>query len=96
MARPVDRIKRWAPVRNILDWSDKVIIPGTEGLSLLETFRFFIRGIQDNRITVSCAAVTYNFVMALPPTLLVIFSLVPYLPLRNVQGLQSQRCFRVT
>lgn len=32
-----------------------------------------------------CAAVTYNFLTALPPTLLFLFTLIPYLPLADVQ-----------
>lgn len=85
MARLAKAILRLEAVRKVNRWSDKVIVPGTGGLSLTEIFKVFVRGIRDNKLNVSCAAVTYNFVMAIPPTLLVLFSLVPYLPLKNVQ-----------
>jgi membrane protein len=85
MARLATSIKRWAPVRTANVWAHRAIVPGTEGLSLAEILKVFIKGVRDNKLNVSCAAVTYNFVMAIPPTLLVLFSMVPYLPLKNVQ-----------
>ena len=59
--------------------------PGFQGLSLFEVGKVFFREVKHNRLNERSAAVTYNFVMAIPPTLLFLFSLVPYLPLENVQ-----------
>lgn len=74
-----------APVRFVFDLAKKIKLPGKERLSLYEIGGFFFKELTNNRLFESCAAVTYNFVMALPPTLLVLFSLVPYLPLQGVQ-----------
>lgn len=74
-----------APVRFVFDLAKKIKLPGKERLSLYEIGGFFFKELGNNRLFESCAAVTYNFVMALPPTLLVLFSLVPYLPLQGVQ-----------
>ncbi|MCB9046904.1 MAG: YihY/virulence factor BrkB family protein [Chitinophagales bacterium] len=74
------------PVRLLFNLAKRVKVPGKEKLSLYEIGRFFIVELGNNRLFESCAAVTYNFVMALPPTLLVLFSLVPYLPLHGVQA----------
>lgn len=73
------------PVRAVRDRARSITVPGTEGLSLYEVTKFFLQGIRNSRLNVSCAAVTYNFLMAIPPSLLFLFSLVPYLPLKNVQ-----------
>lgn len=73
------------PVQVVFSIADKIVLPGADGLSLYEIGRFFFRELKDNRLFESCAAVTYNFVMAIPPTLLVLFSLVPYLPLQGVE-----------
>lgn len=78
-------ILKWAPVRIVSDWAKGVTVPGSNGSSLYEIAYFFIREIRSNKLGVSCAAVTYNFLMAIPPTLLILFSLIPYLPLHNVQ-----------
>lgn len=69
----------------IEDVAAKIKLPGSGGLTLYEIGRFFFRELKNNKLFESCAAVTYNFVMAIPPTLLVLFSLVPYLPLHGVQ-----------
>lgn len=75
----------WKPVRVVRGRARNIIVPGTEGLSLYEVTKFFYQGIRDSRLNVSCAAVTYNFLMAIPPSLLFLFSLVPYLPLKDAQ-----------
>lgn len=74
-----------APMQFIFNVAKRVKLPGKDRLSLFEIGRFFFRELSNNRLFESCAAVTYNFVMALPPTLLVLFSLVPYLNLQGVQ-----------
>lgn len=73
------------PVRFVIGLAKRIIVPGKDKLSLYDIGSFFLKELWNNKLFESCAAVTYNFVMALPPTLLVLFSLVPYLPLDNVQ-----------
>jgi len=63
----------------------KVILPGVQGASLFEVGKFFITEIKNVRLTERTAAVTYNFLMALPPTFLFLFSLIPFLPLYDVE-----------
>ena len=60
-------------------------MPGLKGLSLYDLGKFFFHEMRTLKLQERTAAVTYNFLMALPPTLLFLFSLVPYLPLRNVE-----------
>jgi membrane protein len=60
-------------------------MPGAGDVSVHEVTVLFVQEIVGNQLNVRCAAVTYNFLMAIPPTLLVLFTLVPYLPLKGVQ-----------
>ncbi|RYE24298.1 MAG: YihY/virulence factor BrkB family protein [Sphingobacteriales bacterium] len=78
-------ILNWPVVRQYRNWARRASIPGSDGMSLHEVSKFFILELKSNRLNVSCAAVTYNFLMAIPPTLLFLFSLVPYFPLGDVQ-----------
>lgn len=71
--------------RKIRDWSKKIVLPGFEGVSLYDTGRFFIENMNNINLDDRCAAVTYNFLTALAPTLLFLFTLIPYLPMDNVQ-----------
>ncbi len=78
-------ILNWAPVRFVRNTAKKVKVPGADGLSIYEISGFFFKELRNTKLNIRCAAVTYNFMMAIPPTLLVVFSLVPYLPLKDVQ-----------
>lgn len=83
------RLERIILDTRIVQWIIKLAkfikLPGKERLSLYEISVFFFGELKNNRLFDRCAAVTYNFVMAMPPTLLVLFSLVPYLPLSGVK-----------
>lgn len=73
------------PVRYTFKKAHRVILPGFGGATLFDVGKFFLREIKTLRLQERTAAVTYNFLMAMPPTFLFLFSLVPYLPLKNVQ-----------
>ena len=78
-------ILKWAPVRIVADGMKHVVLPGFEGLSLYEVGKFFYLEMKNVNLNERCAAVTYNFVMAIPPSMLFLFALVPYLPLKNAE-----------
>jgi membrane protein len=63
----------------------RVVLPGLRGASLYEVNRFFFGELNSVRLFERAAAVTYNFLMAMPPTFLFLFSLIPYLPLKHVE-----------
>ncbi|GAA4456070.1 YihY/virulence factor BrkB family protein [Rurimicrobium arvi] len=78
-------ILKSAPAVKIKRWAQSKILPGFQGVSLYETGSFFVQNLNNVNLSDRCAAVTYNFLTALPPTLLFLFTLIPYLPLQNVQ-----------
>lgn len=92
----LQKILEWTPVRAVIRFSQKTILPGFKGVSLYEVSSFFFREIGSTRLSDRSAAVTYNFLMALPPTLLFLFSLVPYLPLDNVQQTLNETISMIT
>lgn len=63
----------------------KVSIPGAEGASVYEIGSAFFKGLKDIRLSERAAAISFNFLTAIPPTLIFLFSLVPFLPLDSVQ-----------
>jgi membrane protein len=58
-----------------------IFLPGFEGVSLYDSLNFFRKEIFSNRFYTRASAVSFSFLMAMPPLLLFFFSLVPYLPL---------------
>lgn len=85
MTRLEAAILKLPPVKVITNWAKRVVLPGFQGVSLYDVAGFFVKEVSNTKINVRAAAVTYNFLMAIPPTLLFLFSLIPYLPLGDVE-----------
>ena len=85
MATIPQLIFRSRPSQKLIRLTDSWKPPGFDGSSLYLVSKTLIREIQVHRLNVRAAAVTYNFLMAIPPSLLFFCSLVPYLPLHGVQ-----------
>jgi membrane protein len=73
------------PFRALRKWAKGKVLRGFEGLSLYEVWHFFFKEIKNVKLNERVAASTYNFMMAIPPSLLFLFTLLPYLPLKNVE-----------
>lgn len=78
-------IYKLSVVRNVMRWADSIELPRLNGVTLYDVSKFFFIEVRKVRLSERAAAVTYNFIMALPPTMLFLFSLVPYLPLKGVE-----------
>ncbi|MBP9932257.1 MAG: YihY/virulence factor BrkB family protein [Chitinophagaceae bacterium] len=74
-------ILRSRPVTALIGWLRKISLPGFEGVSLFDSLNFFRKQIFSNRFYSKASAISFSFLMALPPLLLFFFSLIPYLPL---------------
>ena len=74
------RLARYA-VRGV----NRIKLPGMNGLSVYYAGKFFFHGMNILKLTERTSAVTYNFLMALPPSLLFLFSLVPHLPVQHAE-----------
>jgi membrane protein len=74
-------IKNSRPVQGLITWLRGIFLPGFEGVSLFDSMNFFRKQIFANRFNTRASAVSFSFLMALPPLLLFFFSLIPYLPL---------------
>jgi membrane protein len=69
--------KLWAP-------------PGFQGISLYEVLKYFIEGFSIPSLTERASAISYNFIMSVPPTCLFLFTLFPNLPFVSKRGLKLQ------
>ncbi len=68
------------PIAFILRKSKHWYLPGFEGVPLYDVIRFFFRQVKTVGLAERAAAVAYNFIMAIPPSFLFIFTLIPHLP----------------
>jgi membrane protein len=67
--------------RELVLRSKKWYLPGFSGLSLYEVWPAFIQQLRKTYIIERASGISFNVVMALPPTLIFAFTLIPYLPI---------------
>ena len=68
------------PVDFIIARSKQLILPGFHGLPLYDVVLFLLKQIKKEGLNIRAAAISFNMLMAIPPFLIFLFTLVPYLP----------------
>jgi membrane protein len=68
------------PIAFVLNKSKHWYLPGFEGVPLYDVIRFFYRQVKTVGLTERASAIAYNFIMAIPPSFLFLFTLIPNLP----------------
>jgi len=58
---------------------------GFTGLSLYDVSIFFIKGLQEGAITTRASSLAFNFFLAFFPSIIVFFTLIPYIPIDGFQ-----------
>lgn len=77
-------------IRFLIAKSKKIVLPGFDGLPLYDVIAFFIDEVKKEGLNERAAAIAFNFIMAIPPTCLFLFSLLPHLPLIKKITLKKQ------
>lgn len=65
--------------------AQRTLVPGFEGLTLYEISTFFLKGVQNGTLTTRASAIAYNFFLAVFPAIIVLFTMIPYIPIENFQ-----------
>ncbi len=69
------------PIAFLIKKSKTFVLPGFQGLPLYDVITFFFQQINRVGLNARAAAISFNFIMAIPATCIFIFTLVPYLPI---------------
>jgi membrane protein len=83
-----NRIIAAAPVRLVVDKTKTTFLPGFRGIPLYDVVKFFISQVKTVGMTERASAIAYNFFMAIPPAIIFLFTLIPFLPI--TQQFQEQ------
>jgi len=78
------------PLAFILRKSKHWYLPGFEGVPLYDVSRFFYGQIKTVGLTERAQAIAYNFIMAIPPSFLFLFTLIPHLPFVKKKDILNQ------
>ena len=78
------------PLRYLSDKSKKWVLPGFQGIPLYEVVKFFRKQLRVSGLTERASAISFNFIMSIPPTCLFLFTLIPSLPFIPKKSIQGQ------
>lgn len=73
------------PVKRVVNFLDNIIPPGFQGASLFSVFQFFFRGIINPKFNLYAGSLSWNFFLAIFPSLIFLFTLIAYIPIHNLQ-----------
>ncbi len=63
----------------------KLSLPGFQGQTVYDVLEFFFKEISRDSLQVRASSISFYFLMALFPSLIVMFTLIPYLPIPGLQ-----------
>ena len=69
------------PVTFIADKSKQIVLPGFHGVPVYDVVLFFEQQMNKSSLTSRAKSIAYDFAMAIPPVLICIFTIIPYLPI---------------
>lgn len=69
-------------IEKIQDFS----LPGFEGLPLRDVIIFFFHGLRRGSLVTRASAIAFNLLLAILPSTILVFTLIPFIPIHNFQG----------
>jgi len=73
-------------LKTISSFIKKIKPPGFSGLSIYDVTIFFWKGLMEGAITTRASSLAFNFFLAFFPSIIVLFTLIPYI---SIDGLQD-------
>ncbi|MER3497652.1 MAG: YihY/virulence factor BrkB family protein [Chitinophagaceae bacterium] len=82
---PFKQLKKQATGSPAVRWvekqSKKILLPGFHGLPLYDVVLFFFKQLRKVGLSERTSAISFNFIMAIPPMIIFLATLIPYLPI---------------
>ncbi len=66
--------------------AQQISLPGFYRIPLYDVIKFFAEGIKNGALTTRASSVAFNFVLAMFPAIIFLFTLIPYIPINNFQS----------
>jgi membrane protein len=78
-------IRNTALFRKAVSISKVLVLPGFEGLPLYDVIKFFLKETKSKSLGDRAAAISFNFLLSIPPFFIFLFTLVPFIPVKSVE-----------
>jgi membrane protein len=79
----LDNLKKIGPL--ITERAKKITLPFFDGVPLYDVSVFFLKSLAKGALSMRASGIAFNFFMALFPTVIFLFTLIPYMPIPNFQ-----------
>lgn len=63
----------------------KLVLPGFEGVPLSSVFKFVVKGFGKGVLVTRASSIAFNMLMAFLPASIFLFTLIPFIPIPNLQ-----------
>jgi len=73
------------PYYLLIEWTKVVVLPGFSPLPLYTVGTFFFQEIAKDSLVNKASSLAYNFMLAIFPAVIFVFTLIPYIPLDGFQ-----------
>ena len=73
------------PSKAMIGWSKRFALPGFQGIPLYHVADFFFTGLHKGSLKTRATSLAFSFFMALFPSIIFLFSLIPFVPIPNFQ-----------
>ena len=81
IARIKNSIETSLPATYLIKKSKATKLPGFRGIPLFDVIKFFFNQVKTVGMTERASSIAFNFVMAIPPAIIFIFTLIPFIPI---------------
>jgi membrane protein len=75
-----NRLIALPPIRFLVEKSKSASFPGFRGIPIYDVVKFFFGQVKTVGMTERASAIAYNFFMTIPPAIIFLFTLIPFLP----------------
>jgi membrane protein len=75
------KILNSAPINFIAEKSKHIFLPGFRGVPLYDVWMFFWKQVKTIGMTERASSIAFNFTMAIPPAIIFLFTLIPFIPI---------------
>src|SRR6478735_2981656 len=73
------------PYHLLIEWTKVMILPGFSPLPVYTVASFFFQEIAKDSLINKASSLAYNFMLAIFPAIIFIFTLIPYIPVPHFQ-----------
>jgi membrane protein len=76
---------KFKPYHSLIEWSKVSVLPVFSPLPIYTVATFFIQEISKESLVNKASSLAYNFLLAIFPAIIFLFTLIPYIPINHFQ-----------